>query len=138
MTGERRFGQEIARLRKKKEWSIRGFAKKVLLKENGRSMSPSYLCDIEQGRRMPPLEVIGRMAELLDGDLDELMILAKRTPPDIKEIVRGNEEIRRMLRKARDIGFQNWKEVEKLIETHEATEGKSNQNRTDQAEHIGE
>jgi len=138
MTGERRFGQEIARLRKKKEWSIREFAKMVL-KEDGQPMSPSYLCDIEQERRNPPaLEVIRRMAELLDTDFDHLLDLAHRTPPDIKEIVRGNEAVRRMLRKARDSGFQNWKEVERLIETHEATEDKSNQNRTDQPEHIGE
>jgi transcriptional regulator with XRE-family HTH domain len=114
--GERRFGEEIARLRKKKEWSIREFAKKVL-KEDGESMSPSYLCDIEQGRRKPPaLDVIHRMAELLEGDFDKLMDLANKTPPDIKEIVQGNKMLRRILRKARDTGFKDWREVEEFIE----------------------
>jgi transcriptional regulator with XRE-family HTH domain len=110
------FGGEIARLRKKKGFSIREFAKKVM-KEDQEPMSPSYLCDIEQGRRKPPaLEVIRRMAELLDADFDHLLDLANRTPPDIKEIMRGNEEVRRMLRKAKQSGFGDWKEVEKVIE----------------------
>ena len=124
------FGREIARLRKKKGYSIREFAKKVL-KENGEPMSPSYLCDIEQGRRKPPaLEMIGRMAELLDGSLDKLMVLAKRTPPDIKEIVQGNKMLRRVLRRARDVGFKDWKEVERLIETRgETQDGKSKENK---------
>lgn len=109
------FGNEIARLRRGKEWTIREFAQKVI-KEDGEPMSPSYLCDIEQGRRKPPaLVVIQRMAKLLDGDFDKLMELAHRTPPDIKEIVQGNEEVRRMLRKAKQSGFKDWKEVEEFI-----------------------
>lgn len=112
----RRFGAEIARLRKKKQMSIREFARRVM-KEDGEPMSASYLCDIEQGRKRPPsLEVIRRMAELLDGELDHLLNLAQRTPPDIKEIVQGNEDVRRMLRKAKQSGFKDWKEVEKYIE----------------------
>ena len=122
--GERRFGEEIARLRKKKEWSIREFAKKVL-KEDGEPMSPSYLCDIEQGRRKPPaLDVIHRMAELLEGDFDKLMDLANRTPPDIKKYIQTNQGVRRMLRKARDSGFKDWKEVEKIIETQAGSSAK--------------
>lgn len=113
----RSFGGEIAHLRKKKGYTIREFAKKVE-KEDGQPMSPSYLCDIEQGRRKPPaLTVIRRMADALDGDFDTLMSLAHRTPPDIKEIVQGDEDVRRMLRKARESGFREWKEVERLIES---------------------
>jgi transcriptional regulator with XRE-family HTH domain len=118
MEGDGSFGGEIARLRKKKRQTIREFASKVLLKE-GQPMSASYLCDIEQGRKNPPgLDVIRRMAALLDGDLDRLLKLAKRTPPDIKEIVQENENVRRMLRKAKQLGFRDWKKVEKYIESH--------------------
>lgn len=116
MEGDGRFGREIARLRKKKQQTIREFASKVI-KDDGQPMSASYLCDIEQGRKNPPaLEVIRRMADLLDGDLDRLLKLAQRTPPDIKEIVQENEDVRRMLRKAKQSGFRDWRKVEKLIE----------------------
>jgi transcriptional regulator with XRE-family HTH domain len=112
----RRFGAEIARLRKEKQMSIREFARKIV-KEDGAPMSASYLCDIEKGRKKPPsLEVIRRMAALLDGDLDRLLNLAQRTPPDIKEIVQENENVRRMLRKAKQLGFRDWTEVEEYIE----------------------
>jgi len=112
----RSFGAEIARLRKEKGYTIREFAKKVI-KEDEEPMSASYLCDIEQGRKKPPaVVVIRRMAKELGADFDRLMDLAKRTPPDIKEILQGNQRVRRMLRKAKQAGFENWKEVEKLIE----------------------
>ena len=113
----RRFGAEIARLRKKKGYTVREFASQVILKE-GKPMSASYLCDIEHGRKNPPdLDVIRRMADLLDGDLDHLLRLARRTPPDIKEIVQENEDVRRMLRKAKQFGFRDWKELENYIES---------------------
>lgn len=116
MKGDGTFGGEVARLRKKKGKTIREFANSVI-KEDGQPMSASYLCDIEQGRKKPPgLEVIRRMAELLDGDLDHLLRLAQRTPPDIKEIVQENEDVRRMLRKAKQIGFRDWEQLEKVIE----------------------
>jgi transcriptional regulator with XRE-family HTH domain len=136
--GERSFGEEIARLRVKKEYSIREFAKKVM-KEDGEPMSPSYLCDIEQGRRKPPaLEVIRRMADLLDAEFDDLLDLAHRTPPDIKEIVQGNKDVRRMLRKAKQSGFRDWKKVEKLIESRVRSSAKSRQKRTDRTEDVGD
>lgn len=136
--GERSFGEEIARLRRKKQYTIREFAKKVL-KEDGGPMSPSYLCDIEQGRRKPPaLNVIHRMAELLEGDFDKLMDLANRTPPDIEEIVQGNNELRKMLRKARDSGFRDWKEVEKMIEDRTEISTKSQSDQKQKNESLGE
>jgi transcriptional regulator with XRE-family HTH domain len=125
MEGGRRFGDEIAHLRKKKGYTIREFAKMVL-KEDGEPMSPSYLCDIEQERRKPPAsEVIRRIAKLLDTNFDDLMTLAQRTPPDIKEIVQGNKMLRRILRKAKETGFNDWKEVEELIEDRTKSGGKT-------------
>ena len=123
--GERRFGDEIAHLRKKKGYTIREFSKMVL-KEDGKPMSPSYLCDIEQGRRKPPAsEVIRRIAELLDASFDDLMGLARRTPPDIKEIVQSDKMLRRILRRAKETGFKDWKEVEELIENRTRVSGKT-------------
>ena len=138
MGREGAFGEEIARLRKKKGWTIREFARKVI-KEDGEPMSASYLCDIEQGRRKPPAaEVIRRMAELFEADFDNLMILARRTPPDIKEIVQGNEEVRRMLRKARLSGFKDWKEAEKMIEDRTEISTKSQSDQKQKNESLGE
>lgn len=134
MEGKRRFGEEIARLRKKKRYTIREFTTKVL-KEDGEAMSPSYLCDIEQGRRKPPAsEVIKRMAGLLDTNFDDLMVLAQRTPPDIKEIVQHDKMLRRILRKAKETGFRDWKEVEELIESRTRVPRKAHKTEEREAE----
>jgi len=66
------------------------------------------------------LEVIRRMAEVLGVNFDDLAILARRTPPDIKDYVQESPEVRRMLRKAKKAGFRDWDQVEKLIEGQEA------------------
>ncbi|MCJ7578871.1 MAG: helix-turn-helix domain-containing protein [candidate division Zixibacteria bacterium] len=132
--GERSFGEKIAQLRNKKGWTIREFAKRIM-KEDGEPMSPSYLCDIEQGRRKPPaLEVIRRMAELLDADFDDLMVSAHRTPPDIKQLVQENKMLRRVLKRAKDTGFKDWKEVEKLIENWTGRLAQSQQRGTDRTD----
>lgn len=98
-------------------------------------MSPSYLCDIEQGRRKPPAsEVIRRMAGLLDTNFDDLMGLARRTPPDIKEIVQSDKMLRRILRRAKETGFKDWKEVEELIENRTRVSGKTHKTEEREAE----
>lgn len=131
--GERKFGAEIARLRKREGYTIREFARKVL-KEDGEPMSPSYLCDIEQGRKKPASEVIRRMAEILKADFDDLMNLAQRTPPDIKEYLQETPQLGRLLRKARETGFKDWGKMEELIEDHEKTHAKKRSKKTDRSQ----
>lgn len=55
-----------------KNYSLRGFAEKL-------GYTAAYLCDIEMSRRNPPnREVMEKICELLDADVNELMELARR------------------------------------------------------------
>jgi transcriptional regulator with XRE-family HTH domain len=61
--------------------SLRDFAKKL-------DITPSYLSDIENDRRIPAEEVLRRIAELLELDFDELMAKAGRFGEDADRYMR--------------------------------------------------
>jgi len=78
------FGYKLRELRKAKGYGLREFAR--LLKK-----SPSYLSNIERGAVPPPsAEIVTQIATELDGDLEELLGLAKRFDIESFEDIRRN------------------------------------------------
>jgi transcriptional regulator with XRE-family HTH domain len=77
------FGKVMADKRKQLLLSQKDLAAK-LTKEDGTSISPQYLNDIEHGRRnAPPDYIIDQIADLLHLDRDALYALAGQIPSDI-------------------------------------------------------
>lgn len=80
------FGQEISRARKQANLSQKELAA-LIKKEDGESISPQYLNDIERDRRNPPSEfLIEQFAEALSIDPDKLYAYAGELPPDLKNL----------------------------------------------------
>ncbi len=77
----------------------------------------SYLSKIESGVVPPPSEkVISQLAEALNADKDELIILAGRIPPDIAQILQDRETLQR-LRSARAqqmVSYKNYKSLSRV------------------------
>jgi transcriptional regulator with XRE-family HTH domain len=71
----RTLGEVIHDARVKLKLSLRDVAKKL-------DLTPSYLSDIENNRRIPSEEVLGRLAKLLHLDYDDLMARAGRFGED--------------------------------------------------------
>lgn len=79
------FGQAIAEARKSKQLSQKQLAA-MILKDDGTSISPQYLNDIERDRRNPPGEyLIGQFARLLEVPEEYLYFLAHQIPPKYRE-----------------------------------------------------
>lgn len=78
------FGQRLRELRKAKNLGQRAVAEAV-------GVNFTYLSKIENERldfaQFPSEDLIRRLAKALDGDADELLILAKKVPDDIKKRV---------------------------------------------------
>ena len=92
------FGEAITQARKDKKLSQKQVAAETL-KEDGMSISPQYLNDIEHDRRNPPSEYIVRqLADTLNLDLDYLLFLAGRFPSDVLEMTRDQEGIKMAMR----------------------------------------
>lgn len=72
--------------------SLRDFAKKL-------DITPSYLSDIENDRRIPAEEVLRRIAELLELNFDELMAKAGRFGDDADRYMRKHPTVGVLFRK---------------------------------------
>ncbi len=90
----KKFGTRLRELRKQASLSQRALANKI-------GVNFSYLSKIESGVMPPPSEqVILRLAEVLDADKDELMLLAGKIPSDIAQIL-TNQKALQLLRSDR-------------------------------------
>ena len=76
------FGKQVRHLRHAKEWSLRDLAAKV-------HVGFTYLSRVENERLnfgdYPSDALIHRLADALDADEEELLILAKRIPEPLKK-----------------------------------------------------
>jgi transcriptional regulator with XRE-family HTH domain len=80
----KRFGERLRELRKAKNLSQRALAEKI-------EIDFTYLSKIESEKldfaQYPSEPLIRKLAEALDADVDELLLLAKKIPPDIRDRV---------------------------------------------------
>jgi transcriptional regulator with XRE-family HTH domain len=112
----RTLGEVIHDARVKLKLSLRDVAKKL-------DLTPSYLSDIENNRRIPSEEVLGRLAKLLHLDYDDLMARAGRF---------GEDAVRYMMRTpAAGVLFRRLAQeqasgdtIEKLLKVHDQESAK--------------
>ena len=78
------FGERLRELRKAMNLSQRALAEKV-------DINFTYLSKVESEKldfaQYPSEELIRKLAKALEADVDELLLLAKKIPPDIRERV---------------------------------------------------
>ena len=79
-----RFGERVRELRRKKGWRLRDLAERV-------GVGHTHLSRIENERlnygEFPTTPLIHRLAQALDTDVDELLLLSKRIPEVVKKRV---------------------------------------------------
>jgi len=89
------FGQIIATERKKLGLTQKDLAARVT-KEDGESISPQYLNDIERDRRNPPSEhILKELATELELDSDYLYYIAGQIPPHLRDGNRPRAEVQK-------------------------------------------
>jgi len=99
------FGERLRHLRLQQGLSQRKLAEKV-------NINFTYLSKIETGKMSPPAQdTIQRLAEALDADADELLVIAGRVPDDVKDVVTGSRELPAFLREIQDLDQE---EIEEL------------------------
>ena len=82
MGEETTFGGAVSAKRKELKLSQKALAERVL-KEDGTSITPQYLNDIEHDRRSPTTDqMVGALADALGLDREYLFVLAGKVPPE--------------------------------------------------------
>ena len=113
-----RFGDRIRELRKAKALGQRALAEKV-------GVSFTYVSKIENEKLdfgdYPSEELIGKLAEALDADKDELLLLAEKIPDQIKKRVMERPEA---FRKIADLDDKSLDKVIQQIDRGNRGKGK--------------
>ena len=107
------FGDRIRELRKAKGYSLRKLAPLV-------GVGFSYLSKVENGRLdfggSPSESLIHRLADVLEADEDELLLLAHHVPASIARQIFDHPELFRALARCNDRQLKNF-ESQALAET---------------------
>ena len=108
------FGERVRDLRKAKNLSQRELADII-------GVNFTYLSKIENGKldfaSFPSEDTIRKLAEALEADVDELLLMAKKIPPDIRDRVIEKPDAFRKLAQLDD------DRLEKIIREIEEEEG---------------
>ena len=119
----KRFGEFIEERRKKADITLRGLASLL-------DIAPSYMSDIEKGRRYPPdkekLDEIAKILMLSEEDKNLMFDLAAKEKEntisqDLPEYIMEKDLVRVALRKARDTNAsdQKWQQIIKILDERE-------------------
>jgi len=109
------FGERLREIR----WS-KGLNQKDLARQAG--IDVTYLSKVETGKMDPPAEnTVRRLASALDEEPTELLVLAKKIPSDVREIVTASPEVSYFLRTAKeqDWGPTQWSQLRKKTLDHQ-------------------
>ena len=110
------FGEKLRQLRKAKNLTQRELAERVaarLQREEQRGFDFTYLSKIENSKTPPPsVAVIKQLAEVLEADAYELITLAGKVPPDLRETLKESSEAARAFFRSAfdaDLKDEDWK-----------------------------
>jgi transcriptional regulator with XRE-family HTH domain len=114
-----RLGEVINQARRAKKMTLRQLAEQVT-KDDGTSISPQYLNDIELHHRIPTPPLLGELARVLDLDYDTLLALAGAADIVVKEYLGAHphqvEPVIRLFRAAQQQEFEDWERLRQVIE----------------------
>jgi transcriptional regulator with XRE-family HTH domain len=104
------FGSEIRRLRRAKQLNLRELAGMA-------DIDFTYLSKVENDKLPPPAEgTIRKLAQALDTEVDELILLAKKIPKDLASQLVSSHQTVELLRsmEGRVYSPEEWKDLMKM------------------------
>lgn len=104
------FGARVLALRTEKRMGIRELGRAV-------DVSAMHISNLEKGKSMPSPELVEKIAEVLEGNLDELLHLADQLDPAVVDVIQSNPHtVPSLLRSARNLTPEQWAKLQKQVE----------------------
>jgi transcriptional regulator with XRE-family HTH domain len=114
-----RLGELVKQARHARRLTLRRLADQVM-KEDGTSISPQYLFDIEVHHRVPAPHVLQGLAQVLELDYDTLLALAGAADVVVREYLQTHPQaeaaVIKLFRAAQQQGFHDWDDLLQRIE----------------------
>ena len=103
------FGETLKALRGEKRMGVRELGRAV-------GISAMHISNLEKGKSMPSAELVEKLADELDGDLDRLLHLADQIDPAVVDVIQSNPEvIPSFLRSAKNLTPEQWEKLQKQV-----------------------
>jgi transcriptional regulator with XRE-family HTH domain len=113
-----RLGEVIKHARQTRRLTLRRLADQVM-KEDGTSISPQYLFDIEVHHRVPAPRVLRELARVLELEYDTLLALAGSADTVVREYLEAHPQhtaaVIQLFRAAQEQGFEDWDRLRQII-----------------------
>ena len=104
------FGQRVKELRLDKEIGLRELGRLV-------DISAMHISNLEKERVMPSSELVTKIAKTLEGDVDELLHLARLIDPEVANVIHENPyHVPNLLRSAKTLTAEQWEKLQKQAE----------------------
>ena len=103
-------GDKIKELREDKRISIRGLGRLT-------DVSGMHISNIEKNKMNASPELVTRIAQALDADVDELLHLAERVDPEVVDVIQKNPQaVPSFLRSAKDLTPEEWDKMQTYLD----------------------
>ena len=103
-------GEKIQKLRDDKRISIRGLGRLT-------DVSGMHISNLEKGKVNASPELITKIAEALETNIDELLHLADRVDPEVVDVIQSNPQaVPSFLRSAKDLSPDDWDKMQKYLD----------------------
>ena len=102
-------GLKIKKLREVNRISIRGLGRLT-------DVSGMHISNIEKDKVNASPELVTKLAEALDADVDELLHLAERVDPEVVDVIQKNPQaVPSFLRSAKDLTPEEWNKMQTYL-----------------------
>jgi HTH-type transcriptional regulator, competence development regulator len=110
------FGKHIQRLRRERQLTQREVATKL-------EIDFTYLSKIENDRgEVPGEETVRKLADVLETDVEELLALAGRVPPELRKLAQENVEFARFLRRLPNVSDKELQDLYRQLRASTTSE----------------
>mgnify|MGYP006443965829 CR=1 FL=1 len=93
--------------------------KRIGVRELGRAVGVTgmHISNMEKGKSMPSPELIVKLADALDTDVDEMSYRADHVAPEIVNVIQKQPKaVPNFLRSAKDLTPEQWEALQKQVE----------------------
>ena len=110
MPRKKTLGEKLNELRTERRMGVRELGRAV-------SVTGMHISNIEKGKSMPSPELVAKLADVLDANVDELLHLADQVDPAVVGVIQQNPyAVPSFLRSAKNLTPEQWEKLQKQAE----------------------
>ena len=103
-------GEKISALRAEQRIGLRELGRAV-------GVTAMHISNLEKGKSMPSPELVQKLAEALNADLDQMLHRANQVDPAVVNVIQSNPyRVPSFLRSAKDLTAEQWEALQKQVD----------------------